>query len=44
MQVLVNLVGITLLLATASVLEWYKSATAKVPAKAASGVSEVKAA
>lgn len=44
MQVLVNLVGFALLLGTASVLEWYKGATAKVPARVVSGVGEVKTA
>lgn len=42
MQLFVNLVGIALLLGTAAVLEWYKSATAKVPAKAVASASEVK--
>ncbi len=42
MQVLVNVAGIALLLGTAAVLEWYKGAIAKVPAKVAANVSEVK--
>lgn len=44
MQVAVNVVGITLLLATATVLEWYRGATAKASARALPGVGEVKAA
>jgi hypothetical protein len=42
MQILVNVAGIALLLGTAAVLEWYKGAIAKVPAKVAANVSEVK--
>ena len=44
MQVAVNVTGIVLLLGTAQMLEWYRRAVAKVPAKAASSASEVKAA
>lgn len=44
MQVAVNVVGITLLLGTATVLEWYRGATAKASAKALPSVGEVKAA
>jgi len=44
MQVAVNAIGIALLLATAQMLEWYRKAVAKVPAKTQAGASEVKAA
>lgn len=44
MQVAVNVTGIALLLGTAQMLEWYRKAVAKVPAKTQSGAGEVKAA
>lgn len=44
MQVAVNVSGIVLLLGTAQMLEWYRKAVAKVPAKAPTGPSEVKTA
>lgn len=44
MQVAVNATGIILLLGTAQMLEWYRKAVGKVPAKTQSGPGEVKAA